>query len=175
MPSGLWTKDSGGTKRLKRDEDEQYKLEYIISNNIDAYDEPVPRTKKIHHHAVKSRSVRITELYTKNVYCEEKTYSSHCSDVKHKYGRGTVAILTNTLSILQKYPMLSPCESRAPYQFQNSVLSSLFTHIFTWNISRWKCVNFTLHFKSTLQMFSAKLLNFMWSRNWNDMNISNRL
>ena len=32
---------------------EQYKLLYTISNNIEVYEEPVPRTKKIHYCAVK--------------------------------------------------------------------------------------------------------------------------
>ena len=32
----------------------QYKLLYTISNNIEVYEEPVPRTKKIIHYIVKS-------------------------------------------------------------------------------------------------------------------------
>ena len=33
--------------------DDQYKLLYAISNNIEVYEEPVERTKKIPHYAVK--------------------------------------------------------------------------------------------------------------------------
>ena len=52
-------------------------------------------------------------------------------------------------------------ETRSLHQFHISVLSSLFTHIYTYYHLQWryKCVKLTLLFKFSLPMFSTKLLN----------------
>ena len=46
-----------------------YKLLYTISNNIEVYEEPVPRTKNIPHRAVKFKASEDNRIAYESLYC----------------------------------------------------------------------------------------------------------
>ena len=50
----------------------QYKLLYTISNNIDVYGEPVPRTKKVHYRAVKFEACEENRIISESLYWHKK-------------------------------------------------------------------------------------------------------